>query len=161
MCISLCVFFFIYSFILLILSVLIFDSRLLAISHWSIFTYNTALKFLPDNFNISVIFSLVIMKIWKLFIVPYMKKYVWFFICQVIFVLLCSFWILHLWDKGSYLYSMRMLNFFFFFSFLLTVFPLLVQFSKPLQCFHFYPAYVCGQWSVWDLMRNLFLYHTS
>lgn len=115
MCISLCVFFFIYSFILLILSVLIFDSRLLAISHWSIFTYNTALKFLADNFNISVIFSLVIMKIWKLFIVPYMKKYVWFFICQVIFVLLCSFWILHLWDKGSYLYSMRMLNFFFFF----------------------------------------------
>lgn len=117
MCISLCVFFFIYSFILLILSVLIFDSRLLAISHWSIFTYNTALKFLPDNFNISVIFSLVIMKIWKLFIVPYMKKYVWFFICQVIFVLLCSFWILHLWDKGSYLYSMRMLNFFFFLAF--------------------------------------------
>lgn len=117
MCISLCVFFFIYSFILLILSVLIFDSRLLAISHWSIFTYNTALKFLADNFNISVIFSLVIMKIWKLFIVPYMKKYVWFFICQVIFVLLCSFWILHLWDKGSYLYSMRMLNFFFFLAF--------------------------------------------
>ena len=117
MCISLCVFFFIYSFILLILSVLIFDSRLLAISHWSIFTYNTALKFLADNFNISVIFSLVIMKIWKLFIVPYMKKYVWFFICQVIFVLLCSFWILHLWDKGSYLYSMRMLNFFFFLDF--------------------------------------------
>ena len=113
MCMSICVFFFIYSFILLISSILIFDSRLLAISHWSIFTYNTALKFLPDNFNISVIFSLVIMKIWKLFIFPYKKKYLWFFICQVIFVLLCSFWILHLWDKGSYLYSTRMLFVFF------------------------------------------------
>lgn len=143
---SICVFFFIYPFILLILSILIFDLSLLAISHWSIFTYNTALKFLPDNFNISVIFSLVIMKIWKLFIFPY-KNYLWFFICQVIFVLLCSFWILHLWDKDSYLYSMRLLFFLFcflFFSFLLTVFPMLVQFSKPLQCFHFYPAYVCG-----------------
>ena len=156
---SICVLFFIYSFILLILYILIFDSRLLAISHWSIFTYNTALKFLPDNFNISVIFSLVIMKIWKLFVFPYKKKYLWFFICQVIFVLLCSFWILHLWDKGSYLYSTRMLLLFFgfFFSFLLTVFPVLVQFSKRWQSFHFYPAYVCGQWSVWDLMRNLFL----
>ena len=143
---SICVFFFIYPFILLILSILIFDSSLLAISHWSIFTYNTALKFLPDNFNISVIFSLVIMKIWKLFIFPY-KNYLWFFICQVIFVLLCSFWILYLWDKDSYLYSMRLLFFLFclvFFSFLLTVFPMLVQFSKPLPCFHFYPAYVCG-----------------
>ena len=110
---SICVLFFIYSFILLILYILIFDSRLLAISHWSIFTYNTALKFLPDNFNISVIFSLVIMKIWKLFVFPYKKKYLWFFICQVIFVLLCSFWILHLWDKGSYLYSTRMLLLFF------------------------------------------------
>lgn len=111
MCMSICVFFFIYPFILLILSILIFDSRLLAISHWSIFTYNTALKFLPDNFNISVIFSLVTMQIWKLFIFPY-KKYLWFFICQLIFILLCSFWILHLWDKGSYLYSMRSYCFF-------------------------------------------------
>lgn len=107
-----------------------------------------ALKFLPGNSNISVIFSFVFLDS----IFPYELRFLWFFLCQVIFVVV--FVLYYLWNLGSYLYSMRMIIFFW---------PSMGCISNVCSIFKasavvpFLSCICMAQGTAWDLTRNLLL----